>query len=171
MMDKVQKEEELKKMERVWKVFTHPLYVQNLEKNNIAEKDRIFCTHGMEHFLTVARLAYIFKLERNYNVSKEKIYITALLHDIGKWQQYQEGIPHEISSADIAEVIMKDLCFSEEEREEILHAIRTHRKGDGRTRLAEILYDADKVSRDCFACGAEGSCNWSDEKKNKKIIW
>ena len=37
--------------------------------------------------------------------------------------------------------------------------------------LAEILYDADKISRACYTCPAEKDCNWSGEKKNQKIIW
>ena len=84
-MDLIQKKEELEYMERVWKIFTHPHYVQNMDKNRKAEADRIFCRHDVDHFMNVARLAYIFKLERNYEVSKEEIYATALLHDIGKW--------------------------------------------------------------------------------------
>ena len=32
-------------------------------------------------------------------------------------------------------------------------------------------YDADKISRVCYACPAEKDCNWSREKKNQKIIW
>lgn len=170
-MDLIQKEKELKDMERVWKIFTHPLYVQNIEKNRAAEKKRFFCRHNLEHFMTVARLAYIFKLERNCKVSKEKIYAAALLHDIGKWQQYLEGVPHEIASAQIAGMILDETGFSEEEKEEIVEAILTHRKGGGSSELAEVLYDADKLSRDCFSCEAEAECNWSEEKKNKKILW
>lgn len=170
-MDLIQKEKELKEMERVWKIFTHPLYVQNIEKNRVAEEGRAFCRHNLEHFMTVARLAYIFRLERNYKVSKEKIYAAALLHDIGKWQQYLEEIPHEIASAQIAGAILDETGFSEGEKEEIVEAILAHRKGGGSSELAEVLYDADKLSRDCFSCEAEAECNWSKEKKNKKILW
>lgn len=170
-MDLIQKKEELEYMERVWKIFTHPLYVQNMDKNRKAEADRIFCRHDVDHFMNVARLAYIFKLERNYEVSKEEIYATALLHDIGKWQQYLEEIPHEVASAGIAKTILDETGFSVEERDRIVKAILTHRKGDGDGELAEIIYDADKLSRDCLFCRAEAECNWSEEKKNKKILW
>ena len=121
--------------------------------------------------MNVARLAYIFKLERNYKVSKEEIYATAMLHDIGKWQQYQEGIPHEVASAEIAETILDETGFSAEEKERMVAAILAHRKGTGESELAEIIYDADKLSRDCFTFRAEMQCNWSEEKKNKKILW
>lgn len=170
-MDFIQKKEEKKYMERVWKIVTHPLYVQNIEKNRKVEEERIFCKHDMNHFMNVARLAYIFKLERNYKVSKEEIYITAMLHDIGKWKQYLEGIPHEAASAEIAKEILDDIGFSETEKEQIVRAILAHRKGGGEGELAEVIYDADKLSRDCFSCMAEEACNWSEEKKNKKILW
>lgn len=170
-MDFIQKKEEIKYMERVWKIVTHPLYVQNIEKNRKVEEERIYCKHDMNHFMSVARLAYILKLERNYKVSKEEIYITAMLHDIGKWQQYLEGIPHEVASAEIAKEILDDIGFSETEKEQIVGAILAHRKGGGEGELAEVIYYADKLSRDCFSCMAEADCNWSEDKKNKKILW
>lgn len=170
-MDLIRKQEEQADMERVWKIVTHPLYVQNMEKNKKAEIERKFCRHDMEHFMNVARLAYIFKLERKYKVSKEEIYATAMLHDIGKWQQYLEKVPHEVASAEIAETILDETGFSEEEKERILPAILAHRKGNGTGELAEVIYDADKLSRDCFVCRVEAECNWSEEKKNKRILW
>ena len=166
-----QKLKEIEKMSRVWSVVSHPSYQENLEKNKVAEKERIFCIHDMQHFLDVARLAYIFRLERNYNVPKELIYATAFLHDIGKWQQYENGIPHEIASAELAERILKDAGFDTEEREQILKAIRFHRKGEGTSLLDEIIYDADKISRSCYMCHAKEKCNWNDEKKNLKVTW
>lgn len=170
-MDLTRKKEEQSAMERVWKIVTHPLYVQNMDKNRKAEAERMFCRHDMEHFMSVARLAYIFKLERNYKVSKEEIYATAMLHDIGKWQQYQEGIPHEVASVEIAETILDETGFTAEEKERMVAAILAHRKGTEESELAEIIYDADKLSRDCFSCKAEAQCNWSEEKKNKRILW
>lgn len=170
-MDLMRKKEEQNDMERVWKIVTHPLYVQNMDENRKAEAERNFCRHDMDHFMSVARLAYIFKLERKYKVSKEEIYATAMLHDIGKWKQYLEGIPHEVASAKIARTILDETGFSVEERERMVTAILAHRKGTGEGELAEIIYDADKLSRDCFSCKAEEACNWSEDKKNKKILW
>lgn len=162
-------------MLRVQKIYEHPVYQMCVEKNRAAEETRIFCKHNMQHFLDVARLAYVFSLERNYKISKEEIYAAALLHDIGKWQQYAEKIPHEQASAVLAEEILKDTGFTENESERILTAIREHRKRNtgiyGQHPLAEVLYDADKCSRACYACPAEKECNWSEEKKNLKITW
>ena len=170
-MDLEQKRKEIQNMKRVWDIISHPSYQGNLQKNIEAEKDRIFCVHDMQHFIDVARLAYIFNLERNYEVDKDIIYAAAFLHDIGKWQQYQDGTPHEIASEVLAESILKDTGFTEEERKLIRDAIHFHRKGDGGSKLDEILYDADKLSRSCYACKAKELCNWTEEKKNLKVTW
>ena len=70
-------------MDRVNQIWNHPLYQNELNKLQLLEADREFCRHTPEHFLDVARLAYIRALEENAPVSKELIYCTALLHDIG----------------------------------------------------------------------------------------
>ena len=44
------------------------------------------------------------------------IYATALLHDIGRHIQYRQGIGHEISSAQIAPLILDDCDFTVEEK-------------------------------------------------------
>lgn len=170
-MNREQKLNEIEKMKRVWNIISHPSYQTNLKKNEQAEADRVFCVHNMQHFIDVARLAYIFKLERGYQVPKDLIYAAAFLHDIGKWQQYQEGVPHEVASARLAEEILREAGFSVEERVQITEAIHFHRKGNGSSELDELLYDADKISRNCYACPAEAACNWKEEKKNLKVTW
>lgn len=158
-------------MERVWNIISHPSYQENVKKIEEEEWDRIFCCHDMQHFRDVARLAYIFKLERGYQVSKELIYAAAFLHDIGKWQQYRKGVPHEIASSKIAEELLLDAGFLEGERREIQTAILHHRKGDGEGELDILLYEADKISRNCYSCPVQEKCNWPEEKKNLKVTW
>ena len=68
-------------MERINKISEHPLWKLNMTQLKEAERDRIFCKHGIEHLLDVARIAYIENLEQNCGVSKEGIYAAALLHD------------------------------------------------------------------------------------------
>lgn len=182
------KREEVQNMKRVQEIYRHPYFQECLEKNQKAETTRVFCKHNMVHFQDVARLAYIFSMERGYSIKKEEIYVTALLHDIGKWQQYSDGTPHEKASACIADKILREAGFTEDERTRILTAILNHRKkgkeekdpghmtdslmGDEMgEQLAEILYDADKISRACYMCPVEKECNWSEEKKNLNIIW
>ena len=57
-------------MDRVNQIWNHPLYQNELNKLQLLETDREFCRHTPEHFLDVARLAYIRALEENAPVSK-----------------------------------------------------------------------------------------------------
>ena len=116
----------------------------------------------MNHFLDVARLMYIFSMERGYAFGKEAIYATALLHDIGKWQQYKAGVPHEIASAEIAKGFWKRLDLQRRSRTGFFcnfkspgQCRRDRKAGQDKWQLAEILYDADKISRACYTCPAE----------------
>ena len=97
---------------RISLIWRHPLYQKHCEKIQELEKDRIFCRHTPEHFLDVARLMYIYSLENKLNLSREIIYATALLHDIGRAQQYLSGISHDIAGAEIAGKILTDLHFT-----------------------------------------------------------
>ena len=156
-------------MDRVNQIWKHPLYQTELHKLQLLEADREFCRHTPEHFLDVARLAYIRALEENYSVSKELISCTALLHDIGRARQYEDGTPHDEAGAVIAEQILKELGFSPEEIQAIVSAIRGHRAETNQTILGQLIYRADKKSRNCFSCKAEPECYWSSAKKNMTI--
>ena len=61
----------------------------------------------------------------NLNCSRELIYCTALLHDIGRAEQYTTGTPHDEAGARIAETILSDLDFSSEEKGGILFSLRS----------------------------------------------
>lgn len=158
-------------MERVNRILKNERYRACLEENRKCEEKRIFCHHDMTHFLDVARLAYLINLEENVGVSKERIYAAALLHDIGRHQQYREGIPHEIASAEIAPEILRHCGFSEQETVQIVEAIANHRNADvkGRRDLTGLIYRGDKLSRSCFGCMAEKECNWKRDKKNLEL--
>ncbi len=156
-------------MSRVDRIWNHPLYQQHLKGLLEAEQKREFCRHTPEHFLDVARLTYIFALEAGLSISKDIIYGAALLHDIGRKQQYDHGIPHEKASAAIAEQILPECGYAKEERAFILDAILSHRKKEAGESLNGLMYRADKMSRLCFACPAEQKCDWPKEKKNETI--
>ena len=161
-------------MKRVNAIFRHPLYQAYYRRLEEAEHGRIFCRHQMTHLLDVARIAYIRSLEEGLGLDREVIYAAAVLHDIGKVLQYEEGIPHEITGEKIAAEILDGLAgenaFSETEKAMILTAIRGHRKlRDEPEVLERLLYESDKASRMCFACPAEPQCDWNEEKKNKEI--
>ncbi|MDZ7548672.1 HD domain-containing protein, partial [Clostridium perfringens] len=95
-------------MENVNKILNHTKYKELLDELNELEKEREFCNHTLEHFLDVARIAYIDVLEKGLNYNKEIIYSIALLHDIGRVLQYNEGIDHHEGSAIIALEILKE---------------------------------------------------------------
>lgn len=158
-------------MERVNQILRHPCFQESLERVKTYEADRIFCCHQMEHFLDVARIAYILNLEEHLEIEKDIIYAAALLHDIGRYVQYEDGTPHEKASARMAPEILADCGYLPEEIVRIVDAIVAHRDLDeAKTEpLKSIIYRADKASRACFSCKAEAQCDWKKEKKNVKI--
>lgn len=158
-------------MERVNQIWQHAEYQRCLRKIQELEAERKFCRHTPEHFLDVARITWLLSLEAGMLLEKELVYGAALLHDIGRHLQYEQGIPHEEASAQIAEGILQDCGFDEEEIEEILKAIRMHRQSQKTQDFSGLLYRADKLSRSCFCCPAEAECNWPQEKKNLEIIF
>lgn len=159
-------------MERVNRILRHETFQRHMRENEAAEKERIFCRHDMAHFLDVARIAMILNLQQGLGISRDIIYGAALLHDIGRHEQYRTGTPHELASARIAPDILADCGYGQEEIREIGEAIALHRDGETGLRqdLAGILYRADKASRACFACRASGQCNWKEDRKNQKIL-
>ena len=155
-------------MERVNRIINNHIYINSYKLIQDYEKTRIFCKHDMAHFFDVARLTWIINLEEKLGISREIIYAAAILHDIGKHEQYLSNIPHETASALISRGVLIDCGFDESEREMILSAIETHRdeKLMNFKDLNRILYRADKMSRTCFTCNAKASCNWNIEKMN-----
>lgn len=133
-------------MERVNGILKDPLYRTCLSKIALFERDRIFCGHDMAHFLDVARLAYIFNLEENLGIEKEEIYTAALLHDVGRFVQYEDGTPHQLAGLPFAKELMERYGYEEEEKARILRAIENHRNRAIREEksLTGIIYRADK---------------------------
>ena len=79
--------------------------VKRLEQQ---ERQRLFCRHGLSHFLDVARIAWIITLEQieqeGMNVEhlvqyKDQIYLTALLHDLGRLAEYNHIRSHVLPAA------------------------------------------------------------------------
>lgn len=157
-------------MNRINRIINNGKYIEYIDKINELEINRELCHHDMQHFMDVSRIMYIINLENKFFFDKEIIYACGLLHDIGRWQQYESNIPHEIASANLSQEILKHCYFNEKEIEEILEAIKNHRnKENEKNSLSELLYRSDKLSRACFKCSAQKQCNWSDEKKNLNI--
>lgn len=156
-------------MEKINEIIKNNTYIKNYREIQKLEKDRRFCRHTMEHFLDVARIAYITSLEENLNYSKDLIYGAALLHDIGRAEEYKTGINHDTAGRIIAGEILNETSYTEEEKEIILNAIENHGTKDSGDDFSELIYKSDKMSRNCFACSAEQECYWSLEKKNFEI--
>lgn len=158
-------------MERIDRILKHDLFLFHLRANEAAEAQRCFCRHNMVHFLDVARIGTIISYEERLSLDREWIYAAALLHDMGKHVQYENGTPHELASGEIAPVILRDCGFSDKETAVITDAILSHRdvSVQEEKNLRGILYRADKASRACFACKAETDCNWKNGKKNLQI--
>lgn len=161
-----------KSMKRVQKILKHSRYQKYAQKIAHHEKSRKFCGHDMDHFLNVARIAMLFNLEENEApIRKDWVYGAALLHDIGRFVQYEDGTDHAKASAELAPEILKDCGYSEEETAVIAEAIANHRNKEIRdgSDLKGILYRADKASRPCYSCRMQQACSWKKKKKNRKL--
>lgn len=159
-------------MERLDAIIAHPLWQSCCREIQEQERDRIFCGHSAAHFLDVARLAWLENLEAGLGLDRQRIYAAALLHDIGRAEQYLHGTPHHEAGAALARRILTDCDFPEEEIREVEQAIASHRdktNAEGNT-LSALIYRADKASRMCMLCPSREQCNWPDSKKNLRII-
>jgi len=137
------------------------------------EYDRKFCRHSLGHALSVARIALLISIEEDLQIDRELIYGAALLHDIGRYSPYEEeGMSHHEAGAIVARPILERAGYTPEEVIEVCEAIKKHKKrsktGGG---LTDVLYRADKLSRNCFMCDAREECYWSEDKKNKSIYF
>lgn len=151
-------------MKRVNKILCNQLFVDSLHHIEKAESDRIYCKHDICHLLNVCRIAYIKVLERGINISKEIIYATGLLHDIGRSEQYLKGVPHYIAGQNIIIKILQESMFEQWEIDIIKYAIIKHNARDEENVFNAIIYEADKESRLCMFCCAKETCKW--ETKN-----
>ncbi|AFA47878.1 HD domain-containing protein [Acetobacterium woodii] len=151
-------------------LYQNQTFQSYLQKINDCEQKRRFCHHDMNHFLAVARIASIKATEAGFKLSRDLIYTTALLHDIGRFVQYQDKTPHEIASHHLAISLLENLAFTGAENKLILDAIRNHRNPQAQG-FSQVFYQSDKLSRACFSCPVEKECDWSDTKKNLTIVY
>lgn len=157
-------------MNRLNDILNSVEYKEYIKKIEFYEKDREFCRHDFNHFTDLARIAYIRVLENRLPYDKEIVYTIAFLHDIGRVLEYEKNIPHHKGSVIIARELLSKSNFSSLEIKLILDCIENHREGGGLD-LAKIIYESDKLSRNCFSCEAINKCYWDEEKKNKFIMY
>lgn len=167
-------------MKRAELLVNDPLYKEYITRNYNEEIQPKFCQHDFRHHLDVARIAYILVLERNdlnYFIkegqlsgklaAKEVIYAAGLLHDIGKWQEYNTGVDHAVYGARLARDILPRAFFNPNEVEIICRAIYEHRNiSRDMSFLGERLYRADNLSRVCTECDYRNQC---PKIRNKEI--
>lgn len=157
-------------MTKIEQIMSHPLYREHMMGIKVAEKERIFCKHGLEHCLDVARILYIMVLEEGLPYEKELVYAAGLLHDIGRYDEYTRKVSHHEAGVHVAEEILADCQFCANERYIILNAIEKHKDfHEGGERFCQLLYQADKLSRCCYLCDAWQECYWETERKNRMI--
>jgi len=112
-------------------------------------------SHDWEHTLRVVRLCrQIGPVE---GADMDVLMAAAYLHDIGRcYQDVSNGeVCHAEKGAQMARPIVQGLPLSAEQKENILHAVRSHRFRGTRppeTLEARVLFDADKLD----AIGAVG---------------
>ena len=127
--------------------------------------------HDKEHVYRV--LYYALEIAKpEPDVDYEILITSCLLHDIGRWRQYEEDIPHEEAGAALAADILEDTSFSRNEIRQILEAIGSHREKPSKEVeiFSHLLYQADKRSRVCWLCEAQDACYWPKEQKNRTIM-
>ena len=100
------------KMPRIDAILADERFCYGLERITLLEKDRIFCCHGLPHLLDTARIAWIMVLEQGLSLQKDIVYGAALLHDLGRYRQYEDGTPHHQASAALAETILPDAGYT-----------------------------------------------------------
>jgi uncharacterized protein len=112
-------------------------------------------SHNWEHTLRVARLCE--RIGAAEGVDMDVLLVAAYLHDIGRsFQDDSHGaVCHAEKGARLAGTIVEQLALTTDQKENVLHCIRSHRyRGNHhpRTPEARVLFDADKLD----AIGAVG---------------
>lgn len=157
-------------MKYVEKLLTETDYLKQMEQLEELEQERRFCRHGLNHVLDVARIAWIQVLEQELSYEKEDVYLTALLHDMGRIAEYQRGEAHHEAGVLEAQQYLDQIGYPNEKRTRILKAISEHReKKKLNDDFTNIIKTADNRSRNCYFCKANRVCKWSEERKNRTI--
>ncbi len=112
-------------------------------------------SHDWEHTLRVSRLCQFIGLAEETDM--DVLLSAAYLHDIGRcFQDRSNGVVcHAEKGADMAKSIIDEFAFSEDQKKNIIHCVKTHRfRGEHipESIEAKVLFDADKLD----AIGAIG---------------
>lgn len=134
------------------------------------EATRLYCKHDLTHFLDVARIARIINCENRLGLENEQLYLTALLHDLGRLAEYRDGIDHAIAGRQRAAEHLQAIDYPPTRATAILDAIGTHRHHDQEPNdLSGVISRADTLARPCYRCPAASGCKWPDTRRNHTI--
>lgn len=167
-------------MKYATEIMKNPLYQRLVGEIEELEADRIYCRHGMPHIMDVCRLAWILYLEESSGEKrppddmeqmKDRIFVTGLLHDIGRGCQYKTGEHHAAAGARLAGEILEQIHYPEEWKTETVSIIRAHcgRKGGAAASVETYINRADHLSRPCFCCKAAAGCKWPAGERNTRL--
>lgn len=151
-------------------------FLERMRELEIRERDRVYCRHDFSHSMDVARLGYLYALEEGLALDKEQFYLTALLHDIGRIDEYRYGISHAEAGKKLAGEILLHIGYPAEKIPAILSAIGGHPgrcfcwKDGGRDPVRAFEKGGSKIPP-CFACHAADTCKWSVERRNTPESW
>lgn len=156
-------------MQRIQPILDNAVFQEYLQSIQELEKDRIYCGHDLAHLLDVARIAALLAADVHAAYPRDVIYAAALLHDIGRVQQYIDGTPHAQAGEAVARQILQHTAFSQQEQQDILQAVRGHQQDTAHNSLTQLIHEADHRCRMCFACPAQDTCKWTAERRNHTI--
>lgn len=159
-------------LKRVQLILQDELFIEYINRNTHEGQEHPFCKHDLAHMIDVARIAYILVLENHdleyfvqaANLSgkmaaKEIIYTAGLLHDIGKWEEYDSGADHAAFGSQLVRDLLPRLNFNENEINIIARAVFEHRNiNEEMSFLGERLHRADNLSRVCSQCSDKQYC-------------
>lgn len=166
----------------VERLLQHPIYLKIQKDIPALEAERVYCRHEFSHSLDVCRIAWILFLEEHRQAElseqalcdwKERIYLTGLLHDVGRATQYQTGEHHGAAGRRIAMEFLADIGCPSEWIDEILLVVALHFGRDKDKMkpgcLGDYICRADHLSRNCFLCEASETCKWEADEMNTGI--
>ena len=156
---------------RIDLIIGHLEYIRYQKLIDSYEHDRVFCKHDMLHAIDVARIFYIKVLEQGIDIKKDIAYAAALLHDIGRADEYKDSVPHHLASIIISEKILDECDYQPNEINLITNIISTHRDSLEKSSVNLLFFESDKNSRLCFQCSSNKKCKWQQDKKNHSVIY
>jgi len=159
-------------LERIERIKADPLYQEYLLLNGLREKERAFCRHDFQHALAVSQISCkiiddtggMDGFARKEGLpgpgqALEVVYAAGLLHDIGRWRQYDTGEDHALAGARLSRTVLERAGFTQNEIKTVTRAIGEHRRaGAGASYLGRVVCLADDLSRPCGTCKARSDC-------------